>query len=130
MKKILITLTLILSFLLSFAQETTFSKSSRMSYGYKDENTGEFKFGPFQDIEPVFIKIRVNEITINSKVPQFYYINSAAIPLENAKGSYWYALDNKDTRCRVYLYMDAFSDIFVGVEYSDYSWIYNIHPVK
>ncbi len=101
-----------------------------MSFGKKNEYTGEFKFGPFQEIDEVLIIIMPNEITINSKVQQFYYIDSAAIPLDDTKGNYWYALDNNGTRCRIYLYMDEFSDIFVAVEYNDYSWIYNVKPVK
>lgn len=130
MKKILITLTLLFSFLLSFAQEASVAKSTRMSFGKKNDYTGEFKFGPFQDIDEVFVIIQNAEITINSQVQQFYHIDSAAIPLENMKGNYWYALDNSGTRCRVYLYMDAFSDVFLGVEYNDYSWIYNLKVVK
>lgn len=101
-----------------------------MSFGEKNEYTGEFKFNPFQEIDEVFIIIEENKISINSKVQQFYYIDSAAIPLDDVKGNYWYATDLNGTRCRVYLYMDSFSDIFVGVEYNDYSWIYNVKPVK
>jgi len=130
MKKILITLLIILSFIVSFAQDMSVAKSSRMSFGEKNEYTGEFKFNPFQEIDEVFIIIEENKISINSKVQQFYYIDSAAIPLDDVKGNYWYATDLNGTRCRVYLYMDSFSDIFVGVEYNDYSWIYNVKPVK
>ena len=130
MKKILITLLIILSFIVSFAQDISVAKSSRMSFGEKNEYTGEFKFNPFQEIDEVLIIIENNKISINSKVQQFYYIDSAAIPLDDVKGNYWYATDLNGTRCRVYLYMDSFSDIFVGVEYNDYSWIYNVKPVK
>ena len=130
MKKILITLIIVLSFIVSFAQDISVAKSSRMSFGEKNEYTGEFKFNPFQEIDEVLIIIENNKISINSKVQQFYYIDSAAIPLEDVKGNYWYATDLNGTRCRVYLYMDSFSDIFVGVEYNDYSWIYNVKPVK
>lgn len=130
MKKILITLLIILSFIVSFAQDMSVAKSSRMSFGKKNDYTGEFKFNPFEEIDEVFIIIEENKISINSKVQQFYYIDSATIPLEDVKGNYWYALDNSGIRCRVYLYMDSFSDIFVGVEYNDYSWIYNVKPVK
>lgn len=101
-----------------------------MSFGKKNDYTGEFKFNPFEEIDEVFIIIEENKISINSQVQQFYYIDSAAIPLDDMKGNYWYAEDNNGIRCRVYLYMDAFSDIFVGVEYNDYSWIYNVEPVK
>ena len=130
MKKIIITLTLLFSFLLTFAQDISVAKSTRVSFGKKNEYTGEFKFEPTQEIDEVFIIMEPNEITINSKVQQFYHIDSAAIPLEYTKGNYWYALDNSGVRCRIYLYMDEFSDIFVAVEYSDYSWIYNVKPVK
>ena len=130
MKKILITLIIVLSFIVSFAQDISVAKSSRMSFGEKNEYTGEFKFNPFQEIDEVLIIIENNKISINSKVQQFYYIDSAAIPLDDVKGNYWYATDLNGTRCRVYLYMDSFSDIFVGVEYNDYSWIYNVKPVK
>jgi hypothetical protein len=130
MKKILITLTLVFSFLISFSQDISVAKSTRLSVGTKNEYTGKFKFGPFQDIDEVFVLIEENKISINSKVQQFYRIDSAAIPLDDMKGNYWYALDNSGTRCRVYLYMDTFSEIFVAVEYNDYSWIYNIKPVK
>jgi hypothetical protein len=130
MKKILITLTFVFSFLISFAQEISVAKSTRLSFGTKNEYTGEFKFGPFQDIDEVFVLIEENKISINSKVQQFYQIDSAAIPLDDTKGNYWYALDNSGTKCRVYLYMDKFSEIFFAVEYNDYSWIYNIKPVK
>jgi hypothetical protein len=130
MKKIIITLTLLFSFLLTFAQDISVAKSTRVSFGKKNEYTGEFKFEPTQEIDEVFIIMEPNEITINSKVQQFYHIDSAAIPLEYTKGNYWYALDNSGVRCRIYLYMDEFSDIFVAVEYNDYSWIYNVKPVK
>ena len=130
MKKILITLTFAFSFLISFAQEISVAKSTRLSFGIKNEYNGEFKFGPFQDIDEVFVLIEENKISINSKVQQFYRIDSAAIPLDDMKGNYWYALDDSGTRCRVYLYMDSFSDVFVAVEYSDYSWIYNVRQVK
>ena len=130
MKKILITLLIILSFIVSFAQDISVAKSSRMSFGEKNEYTGEFKFNPFQEIDEVLIIIENNKISINSKVQQFYYIDSAAIPLDDVKGNYWYALDDSGTRCRVYLYMDSFSDVFVAVEYNDYSWIYNVKAVK
>ena len=130
MKKIIITLTLLFSFLLTFAQDISVAKSTRVSFGKKNEYTGEFKFEPTQEIDEVFIIMEPNEITINSKVKQFYHIGSAAIPLEYTKGNYWYALDNSGVRCRIYLYMDEFSDIFVAVEYNDYSWIYNVKPVK
>jgi hypothetical protein len=130
MKKILITLTFVFSFLISFAQEISVAKSTRLSFGNKNEYTGEFKFGPFKDIDEVFVLIEENKISINSKVQQFYQIDSAAIPLDDMKGNYWYALDNSGTKCRVYLYMDKFSEIFFAVEYNDYSWIYNIKPVK
>ena len=130
MKKILITLTFAFSFLISFAQEISVAKSTRLSFGIKNEYNGEFKFGPFQDIDEVFVLIEENKISINSKVQQFYRIDSAAIPLEDMKGNYWYTIDNSETRCRVYLYMDEFSEIFFAVEYNDYSWIYNVKPVK
>ena len=130
MKKIIITLTLLFSFLLTFAQDISVAKSTRVSFGKKNEYTGEFKFEPTQEIDEDFIIMEPNEITINSKVQQFYHIESAAIPLEYTKGNYWYALDNSGVRCRIYLYMDEFSDIFVAVEYNDYSWIYNVKPVK
>ena len=130
MKKIVITLLIVLSFIVSFAQDISVAKSSRMSFGEKNEYTGEFKFNPFQEIDEVFIIIEENKISINSKVQQFYYIDSAAIPFDDVRGNYWYAEDINGTRCRVYLYMDSFSDIFVGVEYNDYSWIYNVKPVK
>ena len=130
MKKIIITLTLLFSFLLTFAQDISVAKSTRVSFGKKNEYTGEFKYEPTQEIDDVFIIMEPNEITINSKVQQFYHIDSAAIPLEYTKGNYWYALDNSGVRCRIYLYMDEFSDIFVAVEYNDYSWIYNVKPVK
>ena len=130
MKKIIITLTLLFSFLLTFAQDISVAKSTRVSFGKKNEYTGEFKFEPTQEIDEVFIIMEPNEITINSKVQQFYHIDSAAIPLEYTKGNYWYALDNSGVRCRIYIYMDEFSDIFVAVEYNDYSWIYNVKPVK
>ena len=130
MKKILITLALVFSFIVSFAQEISVAKSTRVSFGAKNEYNGEFKFAPFKDIDEVYIIIEDNKISINSKVQQFYQIDSAAIPLDDMKGNYWYALDNSGTRCRVYMYMDSFSDIFVAVEYNDYSWIYNVKPVK
>ena len=130
MKKIIITLTLLFSFLLTFAQDISVAKSTRVSFGKKNEYTGEFKFEPTQEIDELFIIMEPNEITINSKVQQFYHIDSAAIPLEYTKGNYWYALDNSGVRCRIYIYMDEFSDIFVAVEYNDYSWIYNVKPVK
>jgi hypothetical protein len=130
MKKILITLTLVFSFLVSFAQDISVAKSTRLSLGVKNEYTGEFKFNPFQDIDEVYIIIEERKVSINSKEQQFYHIDSAAIPLDDMKGNYWYALDNSGIRCRVYLYMDAFSEIFVAVEYNDYSWIYNVKPVK
>jgi len=130
MKKILITLALVFNFIFSFAQEISVAKSTRVSFGAKNEYTGEFKFAPFKDIDEVYIIIEDNKISINSKVQQFYQIDSAAIPLDDMKGNYWYALDNSGTRCRVYMYMDSFSDIFVAVEYNDYSWIYNVKPVK
>ena len=47
MKKILITLTLLFSFLLTFSQDFSIAKSSRMSFGEKNDYTGEFKFNPF-----------------------------------------------------------------------------------
>jgi hypothetical protein len=130
MKKILITLTLLFSFLLTFSQDFSVAKSSRMSFVKKNDYTGEFKFNPFTEIDEVFILMEPGEIKINSKVPQHYEIDSAAIPLDDMKGNYWYALDNSGTRCRVYLYMDKNYDVFVAVEYNDYSWIYNVKPVK
>jgi hypothetical protein len=130
MKKILITLTLLFSFLLTFSQDFSVAKSSRMSFGEKNDYTGEFKFNPFLEIDEVFILMEPGEIRINSKAPQHYEIDSAAIPLDDMKGNYWYALDNSGTRCRVYLYMDKNYDVFVAVEYNDYSWIYNVKPVK
>ena len=101
-----------------------------MSFGEKNEYTNEFIFKPFLEIDEVFILMEPGEIRINSKVPQHYEIDSAAIPLDDMKGNYWYALDNSGTRCRVYLYMDKNYDVFVAVEYNDYSWIYNVKPVK
>jgi len=130
MKKILITLTLVFSLIVSFAQEVSVGKSTRLSVGTKNEYTGEFKFAPFKDIEDVFIIIEEGKITINSKTQQFYHIDSEAITLDDMKGNYWYALDGSGIRCRVYLYMDTFSEVFVAVEYSDYSWIYNVKPIK
>ncbi len=130
MKKILITLSLVFSLIVSFAQEVSVAKSTRLSFGVKNEYTGKFKFEPFQDMEEVYIIIEDSKISINSKIQQFYEIDSAAIPLDDVKGNYWYAIDNSGIRCRVYLYMDEFSEIFVAVEYNDYSWIYNVVPVK
>ena len=101
-----------------------------MSFGKKNDYTGEFKFNPFTEIDEVLILMEPGEIRINSKAPQHYEIDSAAIPLDDMKGNYWYALDDSGTRCRVYLYMDSFSDVFVAVEYNDYSWIYNVRQVK
>ena len=125
MKKILITLIFILSVVLAFSQEVSVATSSRMSFGDKNEVTQKFDFLPFQDISEVYVLFENNKITVNSKVQQFYNIDSAPIELEDGnKGNYWYALDNNGTRCRLYLYMNAFSEIYLGVEYNDYAWIY------
>lgn len=130
MKKILITLLILFSFIVSFAQDISVAKSSLMSFGKKNDYAGEFKFNPFEEIDEVYIIVEENKLSVNSKVQQFYYIDSAAIPLEDVKGNYWYAEDINGIRCRVYLYMDSSSDIFFAVEYNDYSWIYNIKPVE
>ena len=130
MKKILITLAIIFSFLFSFAQDISIAKSTQLSVGTKNLYTRNFKFNQFQDIDEVFIIIEKNKITINSKSQQFYHIESEATPLEDVKGNYWYASDANGIRCRVYLYMDVLSEVYVAVEYSDYSWIYKVTPVK
>lgn len=130
MKKLLLVFTLFVCTIFSFSQEISVAKSSLMSFGEKNLITGKFDFSDFQDIPQVIVLVKKNRISVDSKVNQEYFIDGPALPLEDAKGSYWYAYDVKGIKCRVYLYMDTKQDLFFAVEYNDYSWIYSITPVK
>ena len=125
MKKIIITLSFVLSVVLAFSQSISVATSNQISLGVKNEDTQKFDFRPFKQMSEVYIILDTKKIVVNSSIQQFYNIDSDAIELEDGnKGNYWYALDNNGTRCRLYLYMNAFSEIYLGVEYNDYAWIY------
>lgn len=116
--------------LFAFSQEISVATSNKVSFAEKNVRTSKFDFSEFKSIPQVVILIDGDKITVDSKVRQEYYIEGENYGLENAKGSYWYAYDIAGTKCRVYLYMDEYSDLFFAVEYDDYSWIYSITPVK
>lgn len=130
MRKTLMTFILVICTLFSFSQEISIATSEKISFGEKNMYTGKFDFPEFQSISQVVILIDGAKITVDSKVRQEYYIEGDSYEFEKTKGSYWYAYDITGTKCRVYLYMDEYSDLFFAVEYNDYAWIYSIKPVK
>jgi hypothetical protein len=131
MKQILLLLTFTLISVFSFSQtEISKGTSTKLSFGEKSSYTGRFEFCPFNTIDKVNILIENQKIMIDSKVPQVYYITSEATELEDVKGACWFAMDKEGTKCRVYLYMDKNYDVYLGVEYSDFSWIYIVNPKK
>ena len=131
MKKILLLLTFTLISVFSFSQNN-FSKgtSTKLSFAEKSDYTGRFEFCPFNTIDEVNILIENQKIMIDSKVAQVYYITSEATELDDFKGACWFAMDREGIKCRVYLYMDKNYDVYLGVEYSDFSWIYIVNPSK
>jgi hypothetical protein len=130
MRKILITFIFVICTLFTFSQEISVATSNKISFGEKNKYTDKFDFPEFQSIPQVVILIEDTKITVDSKVKQVYYIEGESNDFETTKGSYWYAYDITGTKCRVYLYMDEYRDLFFAVEYNDYAWIYSIKPVK
>jgi len=131
MKQILLLITFTLFSVLSFSQsEISKGISTKLSFAEKSDYTGRFEFCQFKTIDKVTILIENQKIMIDSKIPQVYYITSEPTELEDVKGACWIAMDKEGTKCRVYLYMDKNYDVYLGVEYNDYSWIYIVNPVK
>jgi hypothetical protein len=132
MKKIFLTLFILVSLITScLSQDVVVTKSERMSFGKKDYSTGEMKYAPFENINEVFVIIEDRKITINSIRQQFYYLEPTSHDMNGCeKGSYWYASDNDDIKCIVYLYSNKYNEIFFSVEYSDYSWVYLLNPTQ
>lgn len=132
MKKILLLFFILAtSITLCLSQDIVITKSTRMSLAKKDDSTGEIRWAPFEDINEVFVIIEDRKITINSIRQQFYYLEATSHDMNGCEeGSYWYALDNDDIKCIVYLYSNKYNEIYLSVEYSDYSWAYLLNPIR
>jgi hypothetical protein len=131
MRKILLTLTIIFSFLFSFGQDDfRLATSDKLSVSEKNTITNDFSFPEFVTIEPVEIVLRNDKVEIKSKVKQEYDIISEPSDLEDVKGSCWMAKDVQNINCRIYLYLDKSERLTLAVEYNDCSWMYLIKPVK
>jgi len=131
MKKLLTTLLLSLSLLLTLAQDIAYARATTLNVGVKNNWTGEFEWAGPQVIDGVTIKIEPASISINSQTPQYYTIYSDSEEVE-VEGSavYWYAYDLKGQRCRLYLIENEVGDDFLAIEYNDFAWIYNLISIK
>jgi len=131
MKKTILTFLMVICSLLSLSQSVAFAKSNRMSFGKKDFSIGLIKYKPFEGIYEVIVVIEDKKVSINSAVQQIYFLGDKSYDLNGCDdGSYWYANDKEGNLCRVYIYSNKFSEIFLSIEYDDFSWVYLLDPIE
>lgn len=130
MKKLLTTLLLSLSLLVTFAQKAAYARATTLTIGVKNW-TGTFEWADPQVTEGITVKIEPTVITIDSQTPQHYTIYSTSKEVEvNGSAVYWYAYDLDGQRCRLYIIENEVGDDFLAIEYNDFAWIYGLVPLK
>ena len=131
MKKLVLTLALLLTTILTFGQSIQYLRAKSFQLGYKVENSDiEWDKSSLSDCD-ILIKLNETDITIYSKTRQEYHVISFDGKMSNGS-SRWYCSDLKGRTCNVYLGGIKSSPGYLSltVEFSDYVWFYICQPSK
>ena len=125
MKKLLLTLALLLTTILTFGQSVQYLRAKSFQLGYKMENSEiEWDKSSLTDCD-ILIKLEESEFTIHSKTPQKYQVISFDGKMKNG-ASRWYCSNSEGKTCNVYLMPPAGESTYPSlvIEFSDLVWFY------
>jgi hypothetical protein len=124
MKKTLITLVLCLFTTLTFAQ--VWAAATTLTVGIRDNVYSKFTWGETRNLsEKILIKLDDRDVIVYTEEIQFYQTLNPEYNTEDGRGSYWFAVDQKMKRCKVYLYGEG-ADILI-IEYDDACIMYGLY---
>jgi hypothetical protein len=124
MKKLLLTLLITLTSLVSFSQSSLFGRAYQFQFGVVDIND-EIQWRGEPAPVDIIVQINRGEMIIYTEEHQVYQILEA---IGDRNGTTMYkALDKKGNNC--YLFLTTLEDyyqnqIVVTIRYSDYAWLY------
>ena len=132
MKKILITLILLLTTLLTFGQSAPyFMRAKSFQMGLKNsESKIVWDASTLQECD-ILIKLDEKQATVFSKITQRYEVISFDGKYENG-ASRWYCSNSEGKNCNIYLMppKDGSRYLSLVVEFSDWVWYYKCIPTN
>jgi hypothetical protein len=120
MKKLLLTLLIILSSLVSFSQEYVIGRAYQFHFGRIINDHIQW----VKEYTPVDILIQFNEyeVIIYSENHQVYQIEGKMGEKDDTE--MWSAIDKKGDNCWLFITLLDDSNIAVTIRYRDYAWMY------
>ena len=132
MKKLLITFVLLLTTVLTFGQDSPFYvRAETFQMGSKGvDSKVTWDDSTYRSCN-VLIKLNNSDVTIFSKVAQYYHVISYDGKMDNG-ASRWYCSDSLGRTCNIYLMNIKNSPGYLSltVEFSDLVWFYICEPSK
>jgi hypothetical protein len=123
MKKALLTLLLCLVTTLTFAQ--IWAKAFNLTIGVRDNRYSKFTWGDTRTVDSnLLIKFDESDVIVYTEDIQFYQTLKPEYKTDDGNGSYWFAIDQKMNRCKLYLYYKGVNILMI--EYDDVCIIYGI----
>jgi len=120
MKKLLLTLLIILSSLVSFSQEYVIGRAYQFHFGRIINDHIQW----VKEYTPVDILIQFNEyeVIIYSENHQVYQIEGKMGEKDDTE--MWSAIDKKGDNCWLFITILDDSNVAVTIRYRDYAWMY------
>ena len=125
MKKLVLTLALLLTTILTFGQSIQYLRAKSFQLGYKVENSDiEWDKSSLSDCD-ILIKLGESEFTVYSKTPQKYQVIRFDGKMKNG-ASRWYCSNSDGKTCNVYLMPPQGESTYPSlvIEFSDMVWFY------
>ncbi len=123
MKKIILSVLLVISTLLTFSQDIAFARAHQFTIGKRDYSTNQIVWNGTPTSCDILIKLEDNKVTIYSNQKQEYRVVAKLVETED--GVQYRMLDANGTSCNFYMGPIANSQsVFIAVEYNDFSWMY------
>jgi len=123
MKKIILSILLVMSTLLTFSQDVAFARAHQFTIGKRDFSTNQIVWNGTPTSCDILIKLEGNKVTIYSNQKQEYRVVAKLVETED--GVQYRMLDANGTSCNFYMGPIANSlSVFIAVEYNDFSWMY------
>lgn len=131
MKKLFLTFVLVLTTLISFAQDKPYyMRAETFELGYKNSNGDVVWYDSTIKSCDIIIKLEEKELVIHSSITQTYNVISY-----NGKQDgicKWYCSDYRGNPCNIYLFGSKNNPgkMDLIIEFSDYVWGYMCNPIN